>query len=110
MRKRTLDWDKDYLDPNTVRVLEEDLENWCDFGWRRFFYFIEHKKFTLTITLIGDSCNYSAKIRTRNGDYLEIDVASPKASTPWEEVKKYYLIHAKNTYFRHRDKLREERK
>ena len=78
---------------------------------RRGWVIINHKKFELCINIIGVPGNeYSASITTRNGKYLEIDKPALKSSTPWEEVKKYYLIHAKNTYFRYRDKLKERRK
>lgn len=101
--------DKKYLDLNALRVLEEELKNWHNSGLNKFYYQIPHKKFDLEITLLGESCNYYAYITTKNGKRLNIDKASPKASTPWEEVKKYYLIHAKDTYFRYRDKVREEK-
>jgi hypothetical protein len=76
---------------------------------KRGWIVINHRKFELWIDIVGVPGNeYSASITTRNGKYLEIDKPAPKASTPWEEVKKYYLIHAKNTYFRYRDKVREK--
>lgn len=100
---------KKYLDSNALRVLEEDLKNWHSSGLNKFYYQIEHKKFSLEITLLGESCNYYAYITTKNGKWLNVNVSSPKASTPWEKVKKYYLIHAKDTYFRYRDKLREKK-
>ena len=97
------DKEKESLGRYALKVLQELGWNSC--GWKAWWFRVEHKKFELLINLVGDSCNYGAFIITKNGEYLKVDVASPKASTLWSEVKDYYLRHAKETYFRHIEKL-----
>lgn len=72
----------------------------------------KNKKFALVIRLEGESCTYSAyvkfNLKDNKDEYIEVNVVSPKASTPWEEVKKYYLFHAKTIYLECYNKSRKE--
>jgi len=71
---------------------------------------ISHKKFDLHIWgLKIPGREYEAFIITKNGVKLDINKTPPRNTVSPKEVQKYYLIHAKEVYFRYRDRLRANR-